>query len=86
MPLTDYVENVLTSRISANAGKGRKAIEWVIAKIEAEMKELRNSAITSTDEILTHTRKSLDGIAQKAKQSMETLANELPPDQTLPKF
>lgn len=89
MPLTDYVENVLTSRISLNAGKGRQAIEWVITKIETEVKELKNTAIVSTDELITQTKKSLDDIAQsardfssKAKISMETLAS----DETLPKF
>jgi len=97
MPLTTYVENVLTSRISQNAGKGRQAIEWVIGKIENEVMELKNSAMNSTDEIISQTKKSLDDIAQsarksmddlstKAKKSMENLAHELPPEQKLPKF
>lgn len=97
MPLTSYVENILTSRISLNAGKGRQAIEWVIGKIESEVKELKNSAMLTTDELISHTKKSLDDIAHsarksmddfssKAKNTMENLANELPPDQKLPEF
>lgn len=97
MPLSNYVENVLTSRISLNAGKGRQAIEWVIGKIEAEVKELKNSAILSTDELIAQTKKSIDDFATSAKKSMdeisnvakntmENLANELPPEHKLPKF
>ncbi|CAG2053183.1 unnamed protein product [Timema podura] len=69
VPLNSYVEDMLTSKISVNAGKGRQAIEWVISKIDAEVKELANSAVKSTDELLMQTKKSLDEITNSARNS-----------------
>ncbi|KAL0274028.1 UNVERIFIED_CONTAM: hypothetical protein PYX00_006563 [Menopon gallinae] len=97
MPLTSYVESVMTTSISLNAGKGRQAIEWVISKIEAEVQELKNSAVKSTDEIISQTKKSIDGITSSAlksmdeissaaKMSFDSFANDFPSGQKLPKF
>ena len=95
MPLTNYVEDVMTNRISLNAGKGRQAIEWVISKIEAEVQELKNSAVKSTDEIIHQTKKSIDDFTNSAKKSMDELSSAAkksfdsftsPPNQKLPKF
>lgn len=95
MPLTNYVENVMTNRISLNAGKGRQAIEWVISKIEAEVQELKNSAVKSTDEIINQTKKSIDDFTNSAKKSMDELSSAAkksfdsftnPPNQKMPKF
>uniref|UniRef100_A0A8D8SUF6 Protein slowmo n=1 Tax=Cacopsylla melanoneura TaxID=428564 RepID=A0A8D8SUF6_9HEMI len=60
IPLSSYVENLLTSKISHNAGKGRLAIEWVINKLDSEVQDLKSS----TDEILNHTKKSIDDITR----------------------
>lgn len=97
MPLTDYVESVMTNSISSNAGKGRQAIEWVIGKIESEVQDLKNTAVKSTDEIFNQTkksfdditisaRKSMDEISTAAKKSFDSFAHDLPPNQNLPKF
>lgn len=37
VPLSRYMEDILTSRISTNAGKGRMGLEWVIQKINSEV-------------------------------------------------
>lgn len=38
VPLSHYMEDLLTSKISLNAGKGRQGLEWVIDKINAEVR------------------------------------------------
>ncbi|KAI5705014.1 protein slowmo isoform X1 [Diaphorina citri] len=60
IPLSSYVENMLTSKISHNAGKGRLAIEWVINKLDSEVQDFKSS----TDEILNQTKKSIDDITR----------------------
>lgn len=37
VPLSHYMEEMLTSKISLNAGKGRQGLEWVINKINTEV-------------------------------------------------
>lgn len=37
VPLSHYMEDILTSSISTNAGKGRQGLEWVINKINTEV-------------------------------------------------
>lgn len=72
VPLTNYMEDLLTNKISNNAGKGRQAMEWVINKINDEVKDLTRS----TDEIFSHTKKSLDDIACSAKKSMDDISQK----------
>jgi len=38
VPLSSYLEGLLTSTISSNASKGRLAMEWVLGKINDEFK------------------------------------------------
>lgn len=75
IPLNNYMEDLLTSTIMHNANKGRQAIEWVISKIETEMKEIKNSAFKSTDEILSQTKKSLGGITSHARKSVDEFSS-----------
>ncbi|KAM8914595.1 PRELI domain containing protein 3B [Spinachia spinachia] len=42
--LSSYLEGVLASTMSANAGKGREALELVIRRLNAEIEELAASA------------------------------------------
>lgn len=37
VPLSHYMEDLITSRISSNAGKGRQGLEWVISCINSEV-------------------------------------------------
>lgn len=38
VPLSYYMEDMITTRISSNASKGRQGLEWVITKINSEVK------------------------------------------------
>ncbi|XP_069547082.1 PRELI domain containing protein 3B [Brachyistius frenatus] len=42
--LSSYLEGVMASTISANAGKGREAMEWVIRRLNVEIDELAATA------------------------------------------
>ncbi|XP_030276699.1 PRELI domain containing protein 3B [Sparus aurata] len=42
--LSSYLEGVMASTMSANAGKGREAMEWVIRRLNAEIEELTATA------------------------------------------
>ncbi|XP_032897890.1 PRELI domain containing protein 3B isoform X2 [Amblyraja radiata] len=42
--LSSYLEEIMETSISANANKGREAMEWVIRKLNAEIEELAASA------------------------------------------
>jgi hypothetical protein len=47
MKFGDYLEQQVANSISANASKGREAIEYVIAKLETEVRELAEGIIHS---------------------------------------
>ncbi|CAD7079159.1 unnamed protein product [Hermetia illucens] len=78
VPLSRYMEDLLTSKISVNAGKGRQGLEWVIAKLNTEIssqvKGIAESAARSTDGLLSHTKKSLDDMTESARKSMDDLS------------
>lgn len=76
VPLNAYMEDLLANKISLNAGKGRQAMEWVISKLDSEVKDLANSAVKSTDEIIFQTRKSIDDITHSAKKSMDDISSK----------
>ncbi|XP_061894148.1 PRELI domain containing protein 3B-like [Entelurus aequoreus] len=42
--LSSYLEGILASSISTNAGKGREAMEWVIRRLNTEIEELAATA------------------------------------------
>lgn len=87
IPLCSYVENLLTSKISHNACKGRQAIEWVIDKIETEVKDFKNSAVKNTDEILMNTKKSIGEITTAAKKSLDDLhIGKVQPNKSFPEL
>lgn len=64
-----------TNNTYAFSSQGRLAIEWVIQKINDEIKDLSTSAAKSTDEFIHHTKKSFDDIAHTAKKSMDDLSS-----------
>lgn len=76
VPLSNVMEDLLANSISHNAGKGRQAIEWVIDKLDSEIKELANTACKSTDELLSQTKKSLDDITSSARRSMDDISSK----------
>ena len=50
-------------------------MEWVIQKINEEIKELSATAVKSTDEFLLNTKRSIDDITNTAKKSMDDLSS-----------
>lgn len=73
VPFSNYLEDVLTSKIAQNAQKGRQAIEWVIDGLSSDLKNAVLSAIKSADGMLRHTRRQIDDITVKTKKSMDDL-------------
>lgn len=63
VPLSKYMEEALTNNISFNASRGRLGLEWVINKINTEVKEIA----TTADDLLT-------GITDTARKSMDELS------------
>ncbi|KAK3610413.1 hypothetical protein CHS0354_008704 [Potamilus streckersoni] len=59
IPLSSYMENVVTDTISTNANKGRQAMEWVIGKITGEANDLKQEAQKAVDNMIPHTRPSM---------------------------
>ena len=53
--------------------QGRQAIEWVIDKIDSEVKDLANSAAKTTDELLNTTRRQIDDLTTMTKRSMDEI-------------
>lgn len=76
VPLNHYMEDMLTKSISSNAGKGRQGLEWVINKINTEVNELTTSAVKSTEELFSHTRKLVNDTTDSARKSMDELSSQ----------
>ncbi|XP_055299641.1 protein slowmo [Sitodiplosis mosellana] len=74
VPLSYYMENMITSNISANANKGRQGLEWVISKINSEMKGIADAVSKSTDDIIHQTHKSFDDMTESARKSMDEMS------------
>jgi len=74
VPLCHYMEDLLTSSISSNAGKGRMGLEWVISKLNSEVKGIAETAAKSTDELIMCTRRSIDDMTESARKSMDDLS------------
>jgi len=52
--------------------QGRLAIEWVITKLDAEVKEIKHEV----KEFTNHARKSTDDFIKTAKQSLDNLSTK----------
>ncbi|CAC5413128.1 PRELI domain containing protein 3B-like [Mytilus californianus] len=48
VPLSSYLENMITQNINNNAQKGREGLEWVVRKIKVEAETLQTEAATFT--------------------------------------
>lgn len=75
VPLTDYMEELLSARISLNAMKGRQGIEYIAQKLEAEVKELANSASNATNDLINETRRQFQDLKSQTKRSINDLQN-----------
>lgn len=99
LPLINHLEKLLSMTIEHNANKGRQAMEWVIAKLQSEVKDIASSAAKSTDDLLHQTRRQIDDITNITKQGMEEFQSAAkksfdefqnlavpPPSQSIPKL
>eukprot|EP00095_Tigriopus_kingsejongensis_P005385 snap_masked-scaffold770_size100439-processed-gene-0.5 protein:Tk05385 transcript:snap_masked-scaffold770_size100439-processed-gene-0.5-mRNA-1 annotation:"slowmo homolog 2" len=77
VPLTSYMEGIILNTVSANAGKGRAAIDWVVDKLKNETRCLSESIDKLKLEVteLTHTVE--DKLIHTAKTSLDELQRDL---------
>jgi len=61
VPLTSYMEQLMTSSIAGNASKGREALESVIVRVQNEAKDIKDT-LTKFD---TDLKTSLDDIIKE---------------------
>jgi len=62
VPLTSYMEQLMTTSIAGNASKGREALESVIVRVQNEAKDIKDT-LTKLD---TDLKTSLDDIIKEA--------------------
>jgi len=62
VPLTSYMEQLMTSSIAGNASNGRDALENVIQRVQSEAKDIKDT-LTKLD---TELKTSLDDIIKEA--------------------
>ena len=74
VPLTHYMEDMITSTISMNAGKGRQGLEWVIGRLNSEVKGIAETAAKSTDDLIMTTKRSLDDISESARKNLDEIS------------
>jgi len=77
VPLTSYMEAIILGTVSANAGKGRTAIEWVTERLENETKNLSERLEGIKLEVAELTHKVEDTLISAAKHSIEELQTDL---------
>ncbi|XP_043491696.1 protein slowmo [Polistes fuscatus] len=88
VPLTHYMEELLTSKIRFNSGMGRQAMEWVIEKLHLEeFDDLLSQTVRQFDDLTTKTRRGMDDL-QSAIKSFDEIHNltSNPSSQSMPKF
>jgi hypothetical protein len=65
VPLIAYCESLMTSSISANAQKGRQAMEWVISNIKSEYEEISSKIASECQGITLGVRQSVDELKRE---------------------
>jgi len=63
VPLTSYMEQLMTTSIAGNASNGRDALENVIQRVQSEAKDIKDTLVTKLD---TELKTSLDDIIKEA--------------------
>jgi len=79
VPLTDYMESIIVNTVSKNASKGRNAIDWVVAKLGNETRNISASLDKLKSEINGLTDNVADHLILTAKKSIEELQRIHPP-------
>ncbi|XP_074645457.1 PRELI domain containing protein 3A-like [Tubulanus polymorphus] len=70
IPFTSYMENLLATNISQNAGKGRQGMEWAISKVKEEAADLTKIAIKGMDATVQDITSGMDQMFTSAKTSL----------------
>lgn len=78
VPLSNYLEDLLTTTINTNANKGRQAMEWVLKKINDELKEFTFSVEKNKEQLLKTAKKSLDELSHLTATSHQPVPNSIP--------
>ncbi|XP_017056475.1 protein slowmo [Drosophila ficusphila] len=73
VPLSHYMEDLLTSTISTNASKGRQGLEWVIGLINTEVKGIARGTDELIHEVTESARKSMDEISVQAAKAAKAM-------------
>jgi hypothetical protein len=79
VPLTDYMEGIIVNTVSNNSGKGRAAMDWVVAKLGSETRNISASLVKLKGEINGLRDTVADSLILTAKKSIEELQRIHPP-------
>lgn len=77
VPLSSYMESIIVNTVSANAHKGRNAIDWVVEKIGQESKNISGLLDKITDEVQELRDTVADSVITTAKSSIDDLRKNL---------
>lgn len=77
VPLTSYMESIIVGTVSNNAGKGRKAIEWVVDTFDREKRSLVESLEKMSLEVVDLKHLVADNLIATAQQSMGELQQKI---------
>merc|ERR1711994_592342 len=78
VPLTSYMESIIVNTVSSNAGKGRRAIDWVVDAIGKESKNISSVLDKITDHVQELRDTVAENIISTAKSSIDDLRKSLP--------
>lgn len=79
VPLTSYMESLIIGTVTANANKGRKAIEWVVSKVNEESKNCSELLDKLSVEVQSLKHSVNDKLIATAKSAIEDLKVIHPP-------
>lgn len=77
VPLTSYMESLILNTVSANAGKGRRAIDWIVDRLKSETRNLSHSLDSIKLELSELTHAVEDRVISTASKSIAELQSEL---------
>ncbi len=77
VPLTSYMESIIMNTVSANAAKGRAAIDWIVNRLGTETKNLSASLDLLRTEISEVASSVEDKIVRAARASIDELQRDL---------
>jgi len=77
VPLTSYMESIILNTVSNNAGKGRKAMEWVVDKFEHETKPISDYLDKLKLEVMDLKHIVADSAIKTAQVSIDDLQRKI---------